>query len=64
MVAKMSPSLRQEYAFKCPMCHNYNLVRSEDPEIEFVCPDKDCGYIIWSTCKITGDWYSSGKVRM
>lgn len=39
--------LRQEYAFECPKCRQYNLIKSDDPNLYFLCPDEACGYVIW-----------------
>lgn len=43
----MTQSLRLEQAFECPKCRKYNLVRSDDPNVYFLCPDEACGYVIW-----------------
>lgn len=40
------PLLRQEYAFQCPRCRQYNLVKSDDQNVHFLCPDPACGYKI------------------
>jgi hypothetical protein len=42
------PLLRQEYALECPKCRQYNLIRSDDPNLYFLCPDEACGYVIWA----------------
>lgn len=42
------PLLRQEYAFQCPRCKRHNLVRSDDLNVYFLCPDEACSYVIWA----------------
>jgi len=43
------PSLRLEQALQCPCCHQYNLAKSEDPDIYYTCPDiEGCGYVVWA----------------
>jgi len=33
----------------CPWCQKNLLVRSDDPDIYFVCPNPECGYVIWAS---------------
>jgi len=40
--------LRQHQGLQCPVCNEYNLVRTDDPRFSFVCPDLTCGYVIWA----------------
>ena len=42
------PLLRQENALECPKCRQYNLIKSDDPNVYFLCPDVACGYVIWA----------------
>lgn len=49
MNQSFQPSLRQVQAFECPKCHQNNLARSDDPNVNFICPDPACGYVLWAT---------------
>lgn len=50
MSQSAKPLLRQEYAFQCPRCKRYNLIRpsENDLNVHFLCPDEACGYVIWA----------------
>jgi len=39
-------SLRIEPRLQCPRCKRYNLIRSDNMDIYFYCPDISCGYIM------------------
>ena len=43
-------SLRIELRLQCPQCKRYNLVRSDNIDIYFYCPDISCGYVIRNGC--------------
>jgi len=47
-------SLRIEPRLQCPRCKRYNLVRSDNIDIYFYCPDISCGYVIRNSGSIEG----------
>jgi hypothetical protein len=48
MTQTLRPSLRQEQAFECPKCRQYNLIRSDNPNVYFLCPNPAFGYVVWA----------------
>lgn len=47
------PSLSQIMALQCPRCRRNNLIQSNHLDIYYLCPDPQCGYVIWSRPPIT-----------
>jgi len=61
MTQTLRPSLRLEQAFECPRCRQYNLVRSDDPNVYFLCSDPGCGYVIWTVPPVQDSFRAENK---